>query len=1394
MDSNSNVYITGKFGDFVTFGTKTLKHTKYYIGGFAASLDTNGKWRWAVGPYCTGSCNTNNSEIVVDKSGSVVVFGKSDKNEISILPLKAASGIGNGRIKYIGPIGSSGRGGASSAVVDSEGDIVLAGVFGGSVVFGNKNLRSSGELDGFIAKMDEYGNFVERYELEVLCKMHKADQTNIDCPDGFASFVPEQTLWHLPGDLKIKADPIKENYYCTNWSVKIPSDTGLLDNGYGCEENTIKIDQDLRLEWNYHEASTVALETPIKNFHTSEGNTFVSMISQSGERYEVGNDLKYLTNLTELGLIQGYSTVLNLLNSQIKSGNTSNIDYGGIVRGYSRLADLYMLLGNEAYADAADPTIGFSTNDGQYGTEAPSIFCFQDQVNSLLEEELALLIGRDERGERPFYNRLKWNFTPGNGEAAYKVNYNITGQKVDLNGDDVPDGYDRVIDERDARVVFPQGHGDAWGHYLTAVKTYYDLLKNPGFEWKPQVETIPADRASPVKVDYLYERKFAQAAAAKARTGAEIVSLTYRKYYTEDSKGQWRGYKDEESERAWGLSEWARRAGQGAYFDWIVANAILPASDEDPGLSGTQNVNRATVMELYEIAQQFLEIQSQSDNADKGLNPLGIAKDAVPFHLSPTKFAEGKTHFEQIHDKAVDNLENAIVVFNHANNVTQMLRRQQETLEQFRRIALDREADFNNRLVEIFGMPYPEDIGPGGTYPSDYAGPDIYHFGYIELSDLMGVAPSTLTSREFTVDLKDLDIGDKGEIYERLHRVTFNLSTDGHGFVKPPSWSRRPATGEVQQALSDLMRGRLRFERALIDYDDLLKQISDQAERLKSRYSLNSDEIFILGTNKRTQTTLNDNIEASRVDQLFYRRRANNLRCEFNAAASGIPSGMFDFTAGIRMFVQMEGCDQSLEQETKADVEAGAELRHQQAKEISQLETDIQLTSKRNDFAVEQELNLLKQIVRQEALKRFDLFSELETLKQTEQGYYAAVARGQRLLKEFLRFRKQTAADIQNYRHKDMSFRIFRNDALQKYRAQFDLASKYVYLAAKAYDFETCLLDSDSRAGQTFLTEIVKARNPGVLNDGGVAFGPGLAGLLYSMKVNFDILKGNINFDNPQNEYNMFSLRKEKCRIILDENSDERWQEWLATQRVENLWDIPEFRQYCLPFAEVASGPQPGLVIRFSTVINSGQNFFGWPGSGGESNFSTTPYATKVKSIEVYFSNYDASSSGLGKTPRVYLIPAGYDMMRSPTVLGLKLGKPREWKIIEQIIPLPKLSNIIEKDLTNNPRWIPSYNGLEGELGAINRYPDFRAYHTTAPYDPNNSTQDSQLIGRSVWNSKWVLIIPGVSLLGGNPIEGLDIFIYGQKKPGTTERNGNGVSDIELFLKTYAYSGQVQIK
>ena len=153
---------------------------------------------------------------------------------------------------------------------------------------------------------------------------------------------------------------------------------------------------------------------------------------------------------------------------------------------------------------------------------------------------------------------------------------------------------DGRINEADAKRLYPQGHGDAWGHYLMAIKNYYRLLRSPHFTWVPRSEAVLVGGV-PVAVDFLDERKFAKAAAAKAKTGAEITSLTYRGLYTEAPAGQWQGYQDANTNRAWGVSEWSSRAGQGAFFDWVVGNALLPDVDANPAHVGIQKIDRTTV-------------------------------------------------------------------------------------------------------------------------------------------------------------------------------------------------------------------------------------------------------------------------------------------------------------------------------------------------------------------------------------------------------------------------------------------------------------------------------------------------------------------------------------------------------------------------------------------------------------------------------------------------------------------------------------------------------------------------------------------------------------------------------------------------------------------------------
>jgi hypothetical protein len=127
------------------------------------------------------------------------------------------------------------------------------------------------------------------------------------------------------------------------------------------------------------------------------------------------------------------------------------------------------------------------------------------------------------------------------------------------------------------------------------------------------------------------------------------------------------------------------------------------------------------------------------------------------------------------------------------------------------------------------------------------------------------------------------------------------------------------------------------------------------------------------------------------------------------------------------------------------------------------------------------------------------------------------------------------------------------------------------------------------------------------------------------------------------------SLRWERSRLPKGVPGERDWRKTLSYYRVDDLWQVPEFRRLARPFARESDGPQPGLVI------------------------------------------------------------------------------------------------------------------------------DFRAYAGDPKYPPDESQFDRRLIGRSVWNTRWLLVIPGASLLG-DPDAGLDSFI-------------DGVDDIIVYLQTYAYSG-----
>ncbi len=251
-------------------------------------------------------------------------------------------------------------------------------------------------------------------------------------------------------------------------------------------------------------------EARVRDFSKSSSPaTAASIIQQLGGPFVGPVALNADKNVIEnVGLIELYETVLKRARDLSIDARQPAFTPGitaAILLASTRLADFYNVLGNEAWDDSLDPTIGFGNEVVDHGTLNSTHFCFENQVPTLLDEELALLRGNDDSFGRPVFNRLFWNFTKAEGEVAYALNYQIT----DVNNDG-------LLDENDALKLYPQGHGDAWGHYLSAMRKRYDLLRHPFFNWDARSEYYNLlDVVLPV--DFSDERKFAQ--TASARTG-----------------------------------------------------------------------------------------------------------------------------------------------------------------------------------------------------------------------------------------------------------------------------------------------------------------------------------------------------------------------------------------------------------------------------------------------------------------------------------------------------------------------------------------------------------------------------------------------------------------------------------------------------------------------------------------------------------------------------------------------------------------------------------------------------------------------------------------------------------------------------------------------------------
>jgi hypothetical protein len=1142
-------------------------------------------------------------------------------------------------------------------------------------------------------------------------------------------------------------------------------------------------------------------EARVREFSRSDSPaTAASLLRTLGAPFSGPVALNADKNVVEnVGLIELYETVLQRARD-MSIGSTPPVTSPGLLSALmlasSRLSYFYSLLGNEAWDDSMDPTVGYGRAEIalDVGNLTSSRFCFENQQASLLDEELALLRGTDESLGRPVFNRLFWNFTKGEGEVAYALNYQIK----DVTGDG-------IVDESDALRLFPHGHGDAWGHYLSAIRKHYDLINTPGFIWQRRSEYYNLLDVV-IGVDYLDERQFARTAVARARAGAEVVNLTWRSRYSEQPAARTLGYTDSNPTRAWGVTEWSRRAGQAAIFDWILGNALLP--ETDTAREGIERIDRTTVTELTAISSHLGTIQLTLDGSDAGLNPLGLDPDVVPFDIDPTHIDVGSTaqigrqavqglsHFEQIFERAYEALRNASGALDNANIQKAQLRQVAQSADDFRIRAAAEDIEYRNRLIEIFGTPYTGQIGAGKAYPAGYQGPDYNLFMYVDVNDVNADTVPVANAGtyfdeyvsfydlladvplEFRADLESHFLDDislegntaVGLLGDDLVHLRLPALASDYAFVAPANWGQRDAPGRLQALVGEMVQVQSDLGIAVGDYDFLIKQLRDRVALLQMRADISSDVLSIKSTLYDDIESLNERIDALRTTAAVLNTSAD----VFNDLVSGIIEGFpkvlgiaVDATSGARGALRVAANPvYGIIRGSAMSMDVSADILDN-SKELVSLQAEQSIDLQEMSFELRGMLYDIEELLVNEGVTRMKLFTMREQLRGLFDQYRATLQEGIRLIEERRQANAILAAETQENRYHDVLFRTARYEAIQRYRVLYDLAQRYCYLATKAYDYETNFDPRDRASGRPFLNEIVRARTLGELGDDFPLSGAGLAGTMARLHETFRSIEGRLGFNNFQYDQTSFSIRNEQARLKPSEDgaTDQDWVDKLESARVDDLWDVPEFRKFCRPFAPRGT-PQPGIVLRFRSAVRAGENFFGNPLGGGDASYDPTLFATKIRAAGIRIDGYPLEE--LARTPGVYLIPAGLDYMSIPNSPTLAL---RAWNVVDQAIPSPYQLGATE---LGRPDWIAGIDSLSGQPGEARRFSSFRASVSEDPSE-DNAFNSTRLIGRSVWNDQWILIIPGQAL-HADPNQGLDRFV-------------ENVTDIRLNFETYGYSG-----
>ncbi|MBQ7721817.1 MAG: hypothetical protein IJT64_02790, partial [Kiritimatiellae bacterium] len=836
--------------------------------------------------------------------------------------------------------------------------------------------------------------------------------------------------------------------------------------------------------------------------------------------------------------------------------------------------------------------------------------------------------------------------------------------------------------------------------------------------------------------------------------------------------------------------------------EWIGARESgMNVDFKDEGLN---RIDRSTVPELASLASLIPDIQKKVDQMDAGLNPLGLASGAIPFDLTPIgEGDDAKTHFEQIRERAGTALANARKLLDKAQTMGSHMRMMQESQFSRENQLETMELEAKSSLIEYYGYPYEGDIGPGGTYPQGYDGPDLFNYAWMEptrygLKDNEDV--QSVTTNIYVRDIASFRNA-TAVLIPNLSKtnsfITLKYEKSASGIILKPSnvTGKRRAQGKIQDAMGAFLVAYRGFKTSLDNWEAATDTFEYKVSVIKRSTAFH--------TIKQALETARSAFNLARAIQSTSLKVALNVlessdvlteeeEARITAAVPGIQG------AGMTVNVDPRALASAAVGAAAGAVDGVLETSKLSAKNALEV---IDAQKAVFDFAIG-EYDIMV-----DYMTTYDGYYEtakeaavavLEAARACKGAYVemltaeaaleTVIAEAERAIDTRTLARQQATDVLTKTRYNEMFFRLARNNALSRYSAQFELAQKYAWLAAQAYGYETGLLSSDRASGERFLAEIIGARTLGEFDDGepAVTSGDGdggLAAILAEMDGNWLVIKPRLGINNPQPYATWFSMRHDLFRIYDGDKGDKQWRTQLRKYIVEDLNALSEFRHYCQPLAGSTAEKEPGLVIPFSSVIAQGYNFFGEELEGGDASLDPTYFATHISAAGIHFDGYD--DDALSRTPTAYLVPIGEDRMRA-------VGDPEtvlSWKVVDQTIPAPYAIGSAQLD---DPGWTPLYDGATGgnDLGArIRKHPSFRAYYDEAGKDPDDDSLDcTRLVGRSAWNTKWLLVIPASSM-GADREAALDAFINGVDSNRDGTLDSTGVSDIRIGLKTYSTSG-----